>query len=206
MPLLFQHTINNNTQLGVWKIEEPESFFKNQLPDVLLPSSQHKKLQHLAGRFLLQYLQPDFPIHQIHASPGNKPFLPDCLYHFSISHSHDMAAAIICNNMPVGIDIERISDKAKKVCQKFTHASEMKWIASDFEKDAHFHATLLWSIKETIFKWYGLGNVDFKHDIQIHTLSDGAVINTANCFFRHANPQTINVNYLKIDEMILSWK
>ena len=160
MPILFQHTINNNTQLGVWKVEEHESFFTNQLPALTLPASPHKRLQHLAGRFLLQYLQPDFPIDQIHALPGKKPFLPEQHYHFSISHSHDVAAAIISNNIPVGIDIEIIADKAKRVSPKFIHASEMKWLETAYEKNVHFHATLFWSIKETIFKWHGLGNVD----------------------------------------------
>jgi hypothetical protein len=27
--------------------------------------------------------------------------------------------------------------------------------------------TILWSVKESIFKWYGLGKVDFKHHIQL---------------------------------------
>jgi phosphopantetheinyl transferase len=206
LPILFQHTINNNTQLGVWKIEEQESFFTDQLPALKLPSSQHKRRQHLAGRFLLQYFQPDFPIDQIHANPGNKPFLPNDAYHFSISHSHDMAAAIISKNLPVGIDIEFIADKAKRVSQKFIHASETKWLEGAYEKDAHFHTTLLWSIKETVFKWYGLGNVDFKNDIQIQNLIDTSEIHIAECFFKHTNPQTIDVNYFKIDEMILSWK
>jgi phosphopantetheinyl transferase len=206
LPVLFQHTINNNTQLGVWRIEEPESFFANQLPTLALPSSPHKRLQHMAGRFLLQYLQPDFPIHQIHAKPGNKPFLPSYSYHFSISHSRDMAAAIISNKMSVGIDVELISDKAKRVGQKFIHASETRWATVNNEKESHVNTTLIWSIKETIFKWYGLGNVDFKNDIQIQQLTETSEINMAECFFKHAHPQTINVNYLKIDEMILTWK
>ena len=206
MPILFQHTINKDAQVSIWKIEEPEEYFTEQITLPQLPANPHKRLQHLAGRFLLHYLQPDFPIHQIQAQPGNKPFLPDHSYHFSISHSHNMAASIICKNIPVGIDIEFINDKASRVSQKFIHESEMKWLEAAYEKNTPFHATLLWSIKETIFKWYGLGNVDFKHDIQIHSLSHSAEINTATCIFKHANPETIHVSYMKMGEMILSWK
>ena len=61
MPVFFQHQINDSTRLGIWKIEETEDFFKNNVPlhrDVTHPK---KRLQHLAGRFLLQFLAPDFP-------------------------------------------------------------------------------------------------------------------------------------------------
>lgn len=206
LPILFQHTINKDTQIGVWKIEEPEDFFTGQITLPQLPPNQYKRLQHLAGRYLLQHMLPEFPLHLIQSTPAQKPFLSDNSYHFSISHSGNMAAAIISHNTPVGIDLEFISDKAGRVSQKFLHASELKWLEASYEKNAPFHTTLLWSIKETIFKWYGLGNVDFKHDIQIHSLSHSAEINTATCIFKHANPETIHVSYMKMGEMILSWK
>ena len=77
MPIFFQHQINESTRLGIWKIEETEEFFKANVPlhrDVTHP---HKRLQHLAGRFLLQYLFPAFPYHLIEIADTRKPFLPD---------------------------------------------------------------------------------------------------------------------------------
>lgn len=117
-----------------------------------------------------------------------------------------MAAAIISNSQPVGIDIEMITDKANKVSHKFLHASEIQWLEKVYQKIEPFHATLIWSIKETIFKWYGLGNVDFKNDIQIHSLIEGKEENSAACFFKYANPPTFDAHYLKMDNMIVSWK
>ena len=72
MPIFFQQQINEYTRLGVWKIEENEAFFKGNVPlhrDVTHP---HKRLQHLAGRFLLQYLFPDFPYHLIEIADTRK--------------------------------------------------------------------------------------------------------------------------------------
>ena len=95
MPVFFQQQINENTRLGIWKIEETEDFFKGNVPlhrDVTHP---HKRLQHLAGRFLLQFLFPGFPYELIQIADTRKPFLPGEEFHFSISHCGDYAAAIV---------------------------------------------------------------------------------------------------------------
>ena len=74
MPIFFQHQINETTRLGIWKIEETEEFFKENVPlhrDVTHP---HKRLQHLAGRFLLQFLFPDFPYELIQIADTRNHF------------------------------------------------------------------------------------------------------------------------------------
>jgi phosphopantetheinyl transferase len=186
--------------MAVWKIEEPESFFLKSLPELSLPSHPHKRLQHLAGRFLLQHMLPDFPISRIQSAPGQKPFLSDNTCHFSISHTKNMAAAIISNSQPVGIDIEMITDKALRVAHKFLREEEVQLIINDSKEDV----TLLWSIKETIFKWYGLGSVDFREDIQIKKMSFNLDENIAECSFRKTN-QMLNVNFMRLGNMVVSW-
>ena len=95
MPVFFQHQINENTRLGVWKIEESEAFFKGNVPQHRHVTHPHKRLQHLAGRFLLRFLFPDFPYELVQIADTNKPFLPEEQYHFSISHCGVYAAAIV---------------------------------------------------------------------------------------------------------------
>src|SRR5450432_3750378 len=106
MPLFYQHTINHTTKIGVWHIAEPESFYLNKVPLPPVITHWHKRLQHLAGRYLLQELFPDFPYHLIEIADTRKPFLRDEKYHFSISHCGDFAAVIISTNSRVGVDIE----------------------------------------------------------------------------------------------------
>ena len=89
--------------MGIWKIEEPESFFKGNVPQHRDVTHPHKRLQHLAGRFLLQYLFPDFPYGLIQIADTNKPYLPNEQYHFSISHCGDYAAAIVSSKRPPNI-------------------------------------------------------------------------------------------------------
>ena len=66
------------------------------------------------------------------------------------------------------------------------------------------HCTLAWSIKETIFKWYGLGDVDFREDIQIRSLHTKDQGNVAECFFRKTD-QVLDVNFIRLNNVVLSW-
>jgi len=90
MPLFYQHNINQDTKLGIWHIEEPESFFLEKVPlkrDVSHPS---KRLQHLAGRYLLSYLFPDFPLEEIQIADTRQPFLANEKYHFPFRIAENM--------------------------------------------------------------------------------------------------------------------
>ena len=209
MPIFFQHQINETTRLGIWKNEETEEFFKGNVPlhrDVTHP---HKRIQHLAGRFLLQFLFPDFPYHLIQIADTNKPFLPAEEYHFSISHCGDYAAAIVSKNNRVGIDIEIPVDKIIKIKDKFLSANEQaKWLDNvpvdgfNARVEQRELLTLLWSSKESVFKWYGDGGVDFSEQIQLqYKQHDKQII---ECFFTKAQFQ-LPIHYHLFDQLVLSW-
>ena len=203
MPIFFQQQINENTRLGIWKIEETEDFFKSNVPlhrDVTHP---HKRLQHLAGRFLLQYLFPAFPYELIQIADTRKPFLPDEQYHFSISHCGDYAAAIVSQNQRVGIDIEIPTEKISKIMYKFLSAKEHELFRL-IEPNNNLipFATLLWSAKESIFKWYGNGGIDFRKEIQLRKQHEGS--ETVDSFFAKTNTE-LNVHYREFDHLVLAW-
>src|SRR5688572_33506351 len=84
MPLFYQQAVDSETKLAIWKIEEEEQFFLDHVPLQREITHPHKRLQHLAGRYLLQFLFPDFPIRLIQIADTRKPFLEDEAYHFSI--------------------------------------------------------------------------------------------------------------------------
>lgn len=214
MPIFFQHQINETTRLGIWKIEENEDFFKNNVPlhrDVTHP---HKRLQHLAGRFLLQFLFPDFPYELIRIADTRKPFLPGEQYHFSISHCGDYAAAIVSKDNRVGIDIEIPVDKIARIKDKFLNDDEQeKWasvIASESKQDnkhsdgqeKNVLLTLLWSCKESVFKWYGDGKVDFREHINLMDQDNNN--ETIHCYFAK-NQSNLSIQYRKLNHLILAW-
>ena len=174
MPVFFQQQINEHTRLGIWKIEETEDFFKANVPQHRDVTHPHKRLQHLAGRFLLQYLFPDFPYELIQIADTRKPFLPDEQYHFSISHCGDFAAAIVSKDSRVGIDIEIPTEKISKIMYKFLSAKEHELFhLIQPDNDRIPFSTLLWSAKESVFKWYGDGGIDFRREIQLKKQHEG---------------------------------
>ena len=203
MPIFFQHQINETTRLGIWKIEETEEFFKSNVPQHRDVTHPHKRLQHLAGRFLLQYLFPAFPYELIQIADTRKPFLPDEQYHFSISHCGDYAAAIVSKDKRVGIDIEIPTEKISRIMYKFLSAKEHE-LFQLIEPDKHRipFATLLWSAKESVFKWYGSGGVDFRREIQLKIQHPGN--ETFNCFFSKHSSE-LNIHYRQFDHLVLAW-
>lgn len=203
MPIFFQHPISESTRLGVWKIEETEEFFKRNVPlhrDVTHP---HKRLQHLAGRFLLQFLFPDFPYELIKIADTKKPFLPDEQYHFSISHCGDYAAAIVSKDKRVGIDIEIPTEKILKIQHKFLSENEMKIFNNGTSITPDFRLlTLLWSAKEAVFKWYGDKAVEFKQDINLLGLKKDE--EKIDCYFTKTE-NNLTIHYRDFDHLMLTW-
>jgi phosphopantetheinyl transferase len=202
MPVFFQHIINDTTRLGIWKIEENEEFFKGNVPQHRDVTHPHKRLQHLAGRFLLQFMFPDFPYELIQIADTRKPYLPNEQYHFSISHCGDFAAAIVSKDKRVGIDIEIPVEKIGKIAEKFISKEEkdffkVQFLAPDFQL-----LTLLWSSKESVFKWYGDGGVDFRENILLKQKHEGN--ETIDCFFTK-NQQPLTIHYRRFEHLVLAW-
>lgn len=167
MPLFFQHNISSTTKLAIWHIAETEKFFELSVPLPIVISHPHKRLQHLAGRYLLPLLFNDFPNHEIEIAHTRKPFLPNEQYHFSISHCRDFAAAIVSSNMRVGIDVEYITPRVEKIMHKFMHPDEVRFVNSRPPNERLKLLTVMWCVKEAIFKWYGKGEVNFSEMMRI---------------------------------------
>lgn len=171
MPLFYQHHINDTTQLAVWSITEDEDFFLQKVNIQSAISHPRKRLQHLAGRYLLRLLNPDFPLHLIEIAESKKPLLSNGECDFSISHCGDYAAVIV-SHKPVGIDVELITPRVELVKHKFLSAEEIQILQrfTGTSIEEHKLLTLFWSTKEAIFKWYGKGKVDFRENMIIDQL------------------------------------
>jgi phosphopantetheinyl transferase len=172
MPIFFEHDVDATTRLAIWKIEEAEEFFLSMVPLQRQITHPHKRLQHLAGRYLLRRLFPDFPTELIQLADTRKPFLPDEAYHFSISHCGDFAAAIVSKNKRVGIDAELFSEKVQRIRHKFISFEEEKILTAQSAGEQVKMATLIWSCKEAIFKWYALGGLDFRTDMPLCKITE----------------------------------
>src|SRR5665647_1366553 len=208
MPLFYQHNINESTKLAVWHITEPEDFFLEKVIWQNKVGHPHKRLQHLAWRFLLQLLHPDFPLHLISISDSKKPLLANEEFHFSISHCGDYAAAIVCENKVVGIDVEIVTPKIQLVKNKFLSEAEIQLLCTGNYQSSmvnHQMLTLFWSTKEAVFKWYGKGAVSFKNNIIIHRLFFEKGRGIIDAAFTKDERMELQIKFRFFDNLCLAW-
>ena len=204
MPLVYQQNINEAAKIGVWHITEPESFFLETVSAQKEINHPHKRLQHLAGRYLLKILNPEFPLHLIKVTSSGKPHLENENFHFSISHCGNYAAAIISESEHVGIDIQNPDQRIEKIKNKFSTDKEIE-LFSSIDYSAAEKLTIIWSIKEAMFKWYGKGLIDFKKHLCIEgvQIKNGIII--SSCVLKKNNEVEIIAKSAMIEDNIVSY-
>lgn len=168
MALLLQEQVQPEGELGLWRIEEPEEWFLEQLK---LKDAELAQLERLKGRRRTEWLAARQLIHQMSGRSERgafwkdefgKPHLEDSPYEISISHSHSMAAAIAAPQA-VGIDIQLLVPKLERLAKKFMNPSELASIKEGPQGLAHLH--VYWGAKESLYKAYGRRSLDFCRDI-----------------------------------------
>ena len=204
MPLVFQNKYAGEVTVGVWHIEEEESFFESDFKATRDIQHPHKRIQHLAGRYLLQRLHKSLPNHNILIGDNNKPYFENDHCYFSISHCRDYAAVVVSEQVPAGIDVEVISPLALKLSHKFMNETEMAFLIQDIEIDTKI-ATAIWSIKEAVFKWYGKGKVDFKKDIVVEENPLEIVANTIKVSFHKQQSTKLQLQLFWLNDYVLVW-
>jgi 4'-phosphopantetheinyl transferase len=116
-----------------------------------------REIETLGKNYLLAHLTSDTT--QLIYDDKGKPHLANNSRHLSISHSHDRLVIIINEKEETGIDIELLRDKVLKIKHKFLSSPELVDANDDVEK-----LLIYWAAKETLYKIYGLKEVDFiKH-------------------------------------------
>lgn len=204
MPLFYQQDINQDTRLAVWEISEDESFFLEKVSLRREIAHPHKRLQHLAGRYLLVYLFPDFPAELIEIADTRKPFLPDEQYHFSISHCGNFAAAIVSRTERVGVDVELLTPRVEKIKHKFLHPDELQMVDEATINRIQL-LTLLWSAKEAMFKWWGSGDVDFSEVLRIWQMPNELKGKINASFQKNEVDVALHLDYRLMNELTLCW-
>ena len=180
---------SQNTIIGVWEITESLKELQSLLPyeNVKNLTSEKRKLEWFATRALLKNLNKSV---RISYNNFGVPLLSNGKY-ISITHSKGLVAVIV-SNKKVGIDIEKISDKAIRLSPKFISKDNLKNLTDK-------KATLMWSIKEAVYKWYQKGEIDFIKDIKIDSFKlkkKGTILT----FFKQ---ERLNLNYIKINNHYL---
>lgn len=191
MPLHKVVYLQPNTKLYLWKISEDYNtlFREVRLKDSSLArlegmkSESHQK-GFLAVRMILQHLEyTDFDLlYDEFGKPHLKPqgcSIKDL--ELSISHSHDFSAIVI-SEQKVGLDLEQLKDKTLKIAPRFMDISHLENLSTE-EKIKK--ATVIWGIKESIFKLKNEVGISFSDHISETAFTFDDKITTATLKFNN---------------------
>lgn len=193
MPFFKEIKINSNTTAYFWKISEDidwlfENVTLNEKSSSRLEtmsSIEHKK-GFLAVRMLLQHV--GFTDFDLFYDAFGKPHLKSedgrwkteesetynsqlltpssklpasSSLHISISHSHEFSCICI-SNQSIGIDLEKRKEKTLKIAPRFMDVSHLENLS---ESDKIAKATVVWGVKESIFKLKNEKGISFPNHI-----------------------------------------
>lgn len=171
MPLHKVIYLDNNTKLYLWKITEDFDMLFSQvkLKDSSLArlesmkSESHQK-GFLAVRMLLQH--NDYSDFDLFYDEFGKPHLKPqgCSIkdvEISISHSNDFSAIAISDSK-VGVDFEQLKEKILRIAPRYMDVSHLKNLS---EQEKIKKATVVWGIKESIFKIKNEEGISFLNHI-----------------------------------------
>jgi len=172
--VIIEKTIKKSAKLGIWNIVENESWYfgHEQVPPQVIErakkyKSVQRKLQSIGVYLLTAYLLKNNYKLEFEYSAIGKPGILHSSKQISISHAGSMVAVIISDTSKIGIDIERISDKVEKVGSKFLNQKEIEICDSLTAKDQYDFKHIVWGAKESMFKLYGIGGLDFKNNLAV---------------------------------------
>lgn len=151
--------------------ENQQALWQSYQNDAILcvhnPSNARYR-ERAATRVLLHQLLPEYK-GIISYAPNGQPLLQNG-YYISISHSSNCVAIALHPNCPVGIDIETIRPKIKHIAPRFLSEKEISHLQQFANHEAQLlhHYTVYWCAKEALYKWHGLGKLDFRKHLHIN--------------------------------------
>jgi 4'-phosphopantetheinyl transferase len=165
MPLLKTIALNDYTQLLVWKITETfDALFSSvALKDISLARLECMKSEAHQKGFLgvrLLLMQAGYSDFDLYYDEFGKPHLNDGK-HISISHSNDFSV-IVLSDVNIGADLEILKDKTLKLAPRFMDISHLENLSKE---DGLMKATVVWGIKESVFKIKNEIGISFKDHI-----------------------------------------
>lgn len=171
MALVLCEMIAPGCWLAIWEIAESQAFFLEKLPldedtsdELAAISHPQKQLEWLASRYCIEVLTQRLGIKHrgVAKDEFGKPFLTESGVEMSLTHTAEYVAVTIHPERAIGIDMEKPSEKLRKIASKYLSESEIQ--ASRLELRA---LCIYWSAKEALYKLYGRKRLHFKENISV---------------------------------------
>lgn len=160
--------------VGLWKIDEPEHWFVDQLHPG--PKEQHvlqairgsRRTEWLAGRLLAHHLSGHPVRLPCLNMPSGKPFFVGSDQELSLSHSYGIVAAFVSPSHSIGVDVQKVVSKINRIAPRFLNQNELDCLDSHLST-AHLH--VFWGAKESIYKADDRSGLDLRKHIHINPFS-----------------------------------
>lgn len=201
MPLHKIIHITETTTAYFWHItEDVTSLFRAvSLKDTSLfrlegmKSEEHQR-GFLAVRMLLQHL--GYTDYDLTYDEAGKPHLSD-EKNISISHSHEFSCICISDEL-MGIDLEKLKEKTLKIAPRFMN---IKHLANLSKEQQLQKATVVWGIKEAIFKIKNEKGISFPN----HIFEDEFDLSDATCAAElkfNKQIEKFNIHFYSVEDYI----
>ncbi len=210
MGLLLKKTLENETVICIWQVDEPADFFLQNLD---LQSVEAEELAKLKGRRRLEWLASRYLVHDMLLSMGyedrvpvlkdefGKPHIWGNPFHLSFSHSHEMVAVILAKTA-TGIDVQFMVPKIEILAKRFMSTAELDSLRPESRLE-HIH--VYWGAKEALYKAHGRRELDFRSHIFIEPFDYQPVGRTTGKVDKDGELWSFEVFYEKIEGYILVW-
>ncbi len=218
MPFYKSIEVNATTTAYLWHITESynELFRTVSLKDVSLArlekmkSESHQK-GFLAVRMLLQHIgfsdfdllydekgKPHLNIQNTERQVVLQSDFNLKELHISISHSHEFSSICISKYQDVGIDLEKLKEKILRIAPKFMDLEHLKNLTVNKQIRK---ATIIWGIKESIFKIKNEKGISFSE----HIFEDEFSIDDKNCTAKlnfNATTELFHIQFYPVEDYI----
>lgn len=199
-------TISPASKLGLWRMSEP---WEDLLGMLDLPASEtetvdgiskeKRKREWLACRVLLKEMLGQNQL--IAYDAERKPYLAGSEMEISMSHSGECVCVYLRKGAPVGVDIQQMKPSISKGAFYFLNDAELQW--ADLENNVQMH--LMWSAKESVFKYAGDASIDLKKHITINPFSGNQNGRFEVNLQKSGLPETIQIQFDTFDDYVLTW-
>ena len=200
----FYSSVGTTTQILVWKITESLEQLCDEVTLNAINTLRFNKMKSelhqrafLSVRKLLQ--EKGYTDFDLEYDEFGKPHLKDGK-HISISHSHEFSTIII-SDQKVGIDIELQREKIIKIADKFVDY-EFEFLNKQNQEDYIKKLTVIWGIKESIFKIRNEIGISFKEHIQAKTFEIKDQSGSASLHFQNKK-ELFTFQFEEIENFIL---
>ena len=171
MPVSLEKKYENNISLAIWQITESHDELQAMLPSEILTDAElasishpQKQIEFFCSRLVIKHLANSLDVKYlgIKKDEHGKPYLAGSKWQISITHTSKYVAAVMHPSESLGVDMEKPSEKIRRIAHKFLSETERTEAEDDIEK-----LCVYWSAKEALYKLYGRRKVIFNENLYV---------------------------------------